>query len=139
LTKASTSSLVLLQFTRRRAAHSPCLEAPQGGFNPRGARDAAALEARAVTLARELGVTKPPHLALFTARRAASRPSPRPRCDVLVFGLHDVIGQSDGHAGPRGRRLRRATDALAEWRSHHTGRLGGLDATQLVREDRNRR
>lgn len=58
---------------------------------------------------------------------------------VLVPAEDYEAGTSAGDAGPRERRLRRAADALAEWRSHHAGRLGGLDAVQLVREDRDRR
>lgn len=58
---------------------------------------------------------------------------------VLVPAEDYETERSDSDAGPRERRLRRASDALAEWRRHHAGRLGGLDAVQLVREDRNRR
>lgn len=61
-------------------------------LGPVGPRDVAGLEARTATLVRELGVTKAPHLAVFTGRRTASRPSGRLRRDVLLFDLHDLIG-----------------------------------------------
>jgi len=63
-------------------------------LGPITSRDAAALEARATVLARELGVSKPPRLALFTARRSSTRPPRRPQGRVLVFDLHGVIGGS---------------------------------------------
>jgi len=58
---------------------------------------------------------------------------------VLVPAEGYDAGSADGAPGPAERRLRRAADALTEWRRHHAERLRGLDAVQLVREDRNRR
>ena len=59
---------------------------------------------------------------------------------LVVLVPADVYEEGTGAGAPaRERRLRLSAERLTEWRRHHAERLRGLDAVQLVREDRNRR